>query len=354
MKKTVSALLAVLLLAGCVSSAQGGSRMTAHNDYTVPDGQSVIYLAGGCFWGTEKLFAQIDGVTDTTVGYANGTILNPTYELVCAGNTGYKETVRVTYDPAVTNLETILGAYFTVIDPTVRNKQGNDLGTQYQTGVYYSDGESQRIAAKVMDAERQKHASFQVELGPLVNFWPAEEYHQDYLKKHPNGYCHISDAEIEKAKAVKLDPIGWQNPDDETLKKKLSDLSYNVTQKEGTEAPFSSEYWNSTEPGIYVDIVTGEPLFSSSDKYESSCGWPSFDKGIVSDDQFQLRTDYKIGVARTEVKSSAGNHLGHKFENDPESPNGTRYCIDGAALKFIPYAEMDAQGYGDYKQYVKQ
>ena len=327
--------------------------MKPHNDFTPAAGDSVIYLAGGCFWGTEKLFSELDGVTDTTVGYANGTVDNPTYELVCTNTTGYKETVRVEYDPDKTNLETILGAYFTVIDPTVKNQQGNDHGSQYQTGVYYTDEDSHKIAEQFFNQEKKKTDPFYVELEFLVNFWEAEESHQDYLQKHPNGYCHISDQEIEEAKAVKLDSFSYVNPDDETLRKELSSLSYDVTQLEGTEPAFSSEYWNSTADGIYVDIITGEPLFSSKDKYESSCGWPSFDKGIVSDDQFNLKTDYKIGYARTEVQSSAGNHLGHRFDNDPESPNGTRYCIDGAALKFIPYEEMDAQGYGDYKQYVK-
>ncbi len=353
MKRLFSVIIAGMLLTGCAAGSQEGKTMKAYNDYETPAGQKTIWLAGGCFWGTEKLFSSLNGVTDTAVGYANGYTENPTYEQVCSGNTGFKETVRVTYDPKVVNLETILEAYFLVIDPTVKNQQGNDIGEQYQTGIYYADDESEAIVQQIAEKKKNDYESFYVEVKPLVNFYEAEEYHQDYLEKNPNGYCHISNAEIEEAKKMDVPDLSYVNPEDSILKNSLSDEQYNVTQNKATEKAFSSEYWDSDEKGIYVDVVTGEPLFSSKDKYTSSCGWPSFTKGIVSDKQFRFNTDFNIGYARTEVESSAGNHLGHRFENDAESPNGVRYCINGASLRFVPYDEMDAQGYADYKQYVE-
>ncbi|MCH4207037.1 MAG: peptide-methionine (S)-S-oxide reductase MsrA [Solobacterium sp.] len=356
MTKWLIFIAAGVLLASCSGSSSSSTEtrtMPAHITETVADGEKEIYLAGGCFWGTEKLFSALDGVTDTTVGYANGYTENPTYEEVCKNNTGYKETVRVVYDPTKTNLETILAAYFLVIDPTKQNMQGNDLGTQYQTGIYYTDEASHQTAETAWKKESSKYDKFYVELQPLVNFYDAEEYHQDYLVKHPNGYCHISNEEIEEAKGIKLEASEYVNPDDSTLKSKLSALQYSVTQQKGTEPAFSSEYYALHDKGIYVDVITGEPLFSSSDKYDSSCGWPSFTKSIGEEDQLLYQEDHVLGYARTEVESSAGNHLGHRFEDDPESPNGVRYCIDGASLEFVPYDEMDARGYGDYKQYVK-
>lgn len=355
MKRIQAAIAAALMLSACTSANtdKGDQTMKAYNTFTPQAGDSVIWLAGGCFWGSEKLFSSLDGVVDTTVGYANGYTEFPTYAQVCTGNTGFKETVRVEYDPEKINLETILEAYFLCIDPAVKNQQGNDIGSQYQTGIYYSDDRSQTIAEQIVAEEKKKYDSFYTELEPLVNFYDAEDYHQDYLEKNPNGYCHISDQEIEEAKKIHAPDLSYVNPDDSVIRSELSALQYSVTQNAGTEQPFSSEYWNSTKPGIYVDIITGEPLFSSADKYDSSCGWPSFDRGILGDDMFRTSTDYKIGYARTEVESSAGNHLGHRFDNDSESPNGTRYCINGASLKFIPYDQMDAEGYSDYKQYVK-
>ncbi|NCB34045.1 MAG: peptide-methionine (R)-S-oxide reductase, partial [Erysipelotrichia bacterium] len=256
------------------------------------------------------------------------------------------------YDPEKTNLETILAAYFLVIDPTVQNMQGHDLGSQYQTGIYWIDEESRKIVDQVCAKEKKKYDRFYVEEQPLVGFFSAEEYHQDYLKKNPNGYCHISSQEIQEAQKIKVRKLEYINPDDSVLKSSLSALEYNVTQKKGTEPAFSSEYYDKQDAGIYVDIITGEPLFSSRDKYDSGCGWPSFTKSIGQEDNLLYQEDHVLGYPRIEVESSAGNHLGHRFEDDPESPNGIRYCIDGAALKFIPYSEMDENGYSDCKKYV--
>jgi peptide methionine sulfoxide reductase msrA/msrB len=373
MKKTILAgavtavLAAGLLTAGFTpdrhaetaqpAASEGENTMTEtikDKTYIKREGFGVIYLAGGCFWGMEKLMQSIPGVTSAVSGYANG---NPgadaTYRSVSSGATGFRETVRVEYDQERVSLDAILFTYFDAIDPTVTNRQGNDRGTQYQTGVYYTDEESGLTVARIADVIKARSKSFHVELKPLQNFYDAEEYHQDYLDKNPGGYCHISPEEFKKAAAITIDPAEYARPSDEEIKAKLTEEQYNVTQEADTERPFTSVYWNTYVRGIYVDIVTGEPLFSSADKYQSSCGWPSFSKPIDENTIAELR-DSSLGMVRTEVRSRAGNsHLGHVFEGDHESPTGTRYCINGASLRFVPYEDMDKEGYGYLKSLVK-
>ena len=309
--------------------------------------RNVIYLAGGCFWGLEHLMQSIPGVIDAQSGYANGTCeADADYKTVCKGNTGFRETVRVEYDPEKVSLDALLLACFYVIDPTVKNRQGNDIGSQYQTGIYYADEQSRETAQRIYDIEKSRRTEFHVELGPLVNFYPAEEYHQDYLKKNPNGYCHIPRAEIELFSKLKIDPGDYRKPAAEAIRDRRTAEQYRITQENGTERPFKNEFWNKFEKGIYVDIVTGEPLFSSTDKFESGCGWPAFSKPIEAPAVIE-RQDNSHGMRRTEVRSRAGDsHLGHVFEGDPDSPNGVRYCINSAALRFIPYEKMEAEGYG--------
>ncbi len=309
--------------------------------------QKVIYLAGGCFWGMEKLMQSIPGVTDVVSGYANGTgEQDAQYETVVRGNTGFRETVRVTYDPSKVSLDALLLAYFYVIDPTVENRQGNDVGTQYQTGIYYTDDDAKATVERIAAVEKRRVDKFSVELKPLENFYPAEEYHQHYLDKHPGGYCHIPTDEIELFAKLQIDPGDYCKPAEELIRDKLTEEQYQVTQNSATERPFTNAYWDSHEKGIYADVVTGEPLFSSLDKYDSSCGWPSFSAPIEAP-AVVTKVDTSHGMLRTEVRSRAGDsHLGHVFENDPESPNGTRYCINSASLRFVPYDEMEAQGYG--------
>lgn len=317
--------------------------------YQKSEGIAVIYLAGGCFWGMEKLAGALPGVLDAVSGYANGTAeATPSYELVCRGGTEFKETVRVVYDPAIIHLEQVLQAYFLVIDPAVYNRQGNDSGTQYQTGVYFSDTESEAIVECVFTAEMKKHEVFAVEHGPFVNFYDAEEYHQDYLEKNTGGYCHIPQVEIDDVVALITAENSYYKPTDDELKQSLTAQQYDVTQKAATERAFTGEYWDNHEVGIYVDITTGQPLFRSSDKYDSSCGWSSFTAPITAG-SVRYITDGSHGMTRTEVKSALGDaHLGHIFENDTESPTGTRYCINSASLRFIPKSEMEMQGYGAY------
>ena len=343
-KRGVALLLAALLLS---SAALAEAPMTTMREEAMEHRQNVIYLAGGCFWGLEKLMQSIPGVTDAVSGYANGTgEEDANYQTVVKGQTGFRETVKVTYDHEQVSLDALLLAYFYVIDPTVENRQGNDVGSQYQTGVYYEDDASREIVERVAALERRRREKFVVEIGPLVNFFPAEEYHQDYLDKNPNGYCHIPRAEIELFSRLRIDPGDYQKPAAEAIRDKLTDEQYRVTQENATESPFQNEFWNQFEKGIYVDIVTGEPLFSSTDKFESSCGWPAFSKPIEEPAVVELPDD-SHGMHRTEVRSRAGDsHLGHVFTGDRESPNGVRYCINSAALRFIPYARLEAEDYG--------
>lgn len=309
--------------------------------------ENVIYLAGGCFWGLEKLMQSIPGVIDAQSGYANGTgKADAKYQTILGGKTGFRETVRVEYDPAQVTLDHLLLAYFYVIDPTVLNKQGNDTGTQYQTGIYYTNTQAQAVVERIAELERGRHKVFAVEVGPLKNYYPAEEYHQNYLDKNPGGYCHISPAKIKLLSTLKIDAGAYKKPAAETIRDKLTAEQFQVTQQNGTELPFRNEFWDKFAKGIYVDIVTGEPLFSSTDKYQSSCGWPAFTKPIEAPLLVE-RKDTSHGMVRTEVRSRSGDsHLGHVFTGDHESPNGVRYCINSASLRFIPYEQMEAEGYG--------
>lgn len=309
--------------------------------------ENVIYLAGGCFWGMEQLMQSIPGVLDAQSGYANGTCeADVDYKTVCGGTTGFRETVRVEYDPDQVSLDALLLAYFYVIDPTVENRQGNDVGSQYQTGVYYTNDKAKETVERIAELERGRSEKFFVEIGPLKNYYPAEDYHQDYLEKNPNGYCHIPKAEMELFSKLHIDPGDYQKPAAEAIRDKLTEEQYRVTQENGTERAFTGEFWNQFEKGIYVDVVTGEPLFSSTDKFESGCGWPAFTKPIEEPAVVELE-DNSFGMRRTEVRSRAGDsHLGHVFTGDPESPNGVRYCINSASLRFVPYEKMEAEGYG--------
>ena len=350
-------LTAVLMLSGCTAGQMGmpqktertgqSTGMSGEEGMYMDTTENVIYLAGGCFWGMEQLMQSIPGVIDAQSGYANGTCEEDAdYQTVCKGNTGFRETIRVEYDPEQVSLDALLLAYFYVIDPTVENRQGNDVGSQYQTGVYYTNESVKETVERIAEIERGRREKFFVEIGPLKNYYPAEEYHQDYLEKNPNGYCHIPKAEMELFSRLRIDPGDYQKPAAESIRDKLTEEQYRITQENGTERPFSNEFWDQFEKGIYVDIVTGEPLFSSTDKFESGCGWPAFTKPIEEPAVVELE-DLSHGMRRTEVRSRAGDsHLGHLFTGDPESPNGVRYCINSTSLRFVPYAKMKAEGYG--------
>ena len=330
--------------------------LMANVSSAVPLGNREIYFAGGCFWGVEEYFSRIPGVIDVIVGYANGKTENPSYEEVCSKKTGHAETARVVYDPRIVSLRVLARQFFKIIDPVSVDRQGNDVGSQYRTGMYYISDDDKPVLESVLHEEGKKHQlPLAVELMPLRNFYPAEEYHQDYLTKNPRGYCHIkfdSLKELPQARTGFVDPSLYRRPNDEELRQRLTATEYEVTQHAGTERAFTSKLWNVFEPGIYVDITTGEPLFVSSDKFESGCGWPSFSRPIEPNVLTQ-RKDTSFGMTRTEVRSRVGDaHLGHVFTDGPADRGGLRYCINSASLRFIPFDEMEKEGYGELKPLV--
>ena len=305
--------------------------------------KKVIYLAGGCFWGVEGYFKKLPGVYETEVGYANGKTYNTDYSKISV--TDHAETVKVCYDKSVISLEEILLHYFRIIDPLSVNRQGNDIGRQYRTGVYYTDDSDSKIIDKIFHYEEELHGPIAVKKSTLKNFIKAEDYHQDYLDKNPGGYCHIDISLSSKP----LFNEKYTMPSDDKLREILDRTSYNVMRKASTEAPGTSPLNNEFRPGIYVDKITGEPLFCSADKFDAGCGWPSFSKPITTE-KLTEHIDTSHMMVRTEVVSKNSNsHLGHVFDDGPIDKGGLRYCINGAALRFIPFEKMDEEGYGDYK-----
>ncbi len=308
-----------------------------------------IYLAGGCFWGVEGYFKQLGGVIKTDVGYANGKGESATYKDL--KKSGHAETVHIVYDVAKIDLAELLLHYFRVIDPTSVDKQGNDVGRQYRTGIYYTDPADLATVKSFFAMEQKKLSKpIAVEVEPLKNYVKAEDYHQDYLGKNPHGYCHV---DLGLAKEPLFDDAPFKKPQNEVLKRELSPIAYKVTQENATEKPYSSEYDKMNKKGIYVDVVSGKPLFSSSDKFDAGCGWPSFSKPITTD-AIDYKADKSHGMERTEVRSRVGDsHLGHVFTDGIKEKGGLRYCINGAALKFIPLEEMEKKGYGKFLPFVK-
>lgn len=331
----------------------GDRDITKREDITT---MKTIYLAGGCFWGVEKYFSLMPGVAETEVGYANGSTDHPTYEQVCGDNTGHAETVKVVFDPSQLSLPFLLEKYYEVIDPVSKNRQGNDEGIQYRTGIYYADAADKPvIEVSLAELQKKYDKPLAIEHLPLLRFDRAEEYHQEYLDKNPGGYCHIPQSMFEAAKKnqdqknmEKHENTEYTRKSAEELKKTLTPLQYEVTQESATERPFENEYHDNVKKGIYVDITTGEPLFLSADKYDAGCGWPSFTRPI-SEALIEEKEDTSRGRIRTEVRSKTGDsHLGHVFTDGPEDQGGLRYCINSASLKFIPQEEMEQAGYGKY------
>ncbi len=352
MVRIIALALCFFLLISCAPATQQEPPQSAPKEEVMNGLQKKIYLAGGCFWGVEAYMQKLPGVIEATSGYANGHTENPTYQDVVTGETGFAETVEVVYDPQIMTLPVLISHYFRVIEPTVLNRQGNDIGTQYRTGIYYTDPSEEEMLQKMLDLlQEDERDPVVVELLPLDNFYQAEDYHQEYLQKNPTGYCHIN---LSLADERFIPKYPYLLEDLEEKKQSLSEAQKHIGLDQGTEPPFTHPLWDAMDPGVYVDIVSAQPLFLSTDKYECGCGWASFHTA-ASPDVVIFKEDTSYGMIRTEVISALSElHLGHIFNDGPREHGGMRYCINGEVLRFVPYDAMDEEGYGYLKPFIVQ